>query len=407
LRSGVTPKGGEKVYLKVGVPLIRSQNVLMNKLNLSDVALISPEMHESMIGSAVQPGDVLLNITGASIGRVTFVPDELKVANVNQHVCRIRLAPHANPAFVSYYLSAPRGQAQVMGSQFGTTRQGLNYGNVRAIRIPLPPIEEQRAIARALETAQTAKEARQRELALERERKAALTELLFTHGTRGEPRKQTEIGEIPESWQVVKLRDIVTVKGGKRLPKRASFSEEPTSLPYIRVTDFRDGTVGTNDLKYVTPETQQAIRRYTISSDDVYISIAGTIGLVGTVPQQLDGANLTENAAKLVINDKASLDGDFLALILRSQCGQRQIQNLTTKTTQPKLALMRIEQVLVPKPSITEQREIASILRACESKLIGLGREITYLDELFRALLEELMTGRLSVASLIEEYRVQ
>jgi type I restriction enzyme S subunit len=150
LRSGITPKGGEKVYLKTGIPLIRSQNVLMNKLSLSDVAFISPDVHDSMMGSAVRPGDVLLNITGASIGRVTFVPDELKVANVNQHVCRIRLAPHANPAFVAYYLSTPPGQAQVLGSQFGTTRQGLNYGNVRAFRIPIPPLEEQREISNVL-----------------------------------------------------------------------------------------------------------------------------------------------------------------------------------------------------------------------------------------------------------------
>src|SRR5438034_1160884 len=102
LRSGITPRGGEKVYLKSGIPLIRSQNVLMNRLSLRDVAFISDDTHKSMIGSKVQPGDVLLNITGASIGRVTFVPNELKVANVNQHVCRIRPAQDVDPVFLSY-----------------------------------------------------------------------------------------------------------------------------------------------------------------------------------------------------------------------------------------------------------------------------------------------------------------
>lgn len=150
LRSGITPRGGEKVYVTNGIPLIRSQNVLMNRLNLRDVAFIPSEVHESMSGSTVQPGDVLLNITGASIGRVCFVPDDLKVANVNQHVCRIRLTKDAQPTFISYYLSTPRGQAQVMGSQFGTTRQGLNYGNVRAIKVPLPTVEEQKRVSQTL-----------------------------------------------------------------------------------------------------------------------------------------------------------------------------------------------------------------------------------------------------------------
>lgn len=180
LRSGITPKGGEKVYLKAGIPLIRSQNVLMNKLSLTDVAFISPDVHDSMKGSAVRPGDVLLNITGASIGRVTFVSDELKVANVNQHVCRIRLAPHADAAFVSYYLSTPPGQAQVMGSQFGTTRQGLNYGNVRAFRIPIPTLEEQRKISTALLACDNKMSVLQKEDALLDELFRAMLEELMT-----------------------------------------------------------------------------------------------------------------------------------------------------------------------------------------------------------------------------------
>ena len=166
LRSGITPKGGEKVYLKHGVPLIRSQNVLMNRLSMENVAYISPEVHKAMSGSAVQPGDVLLNITGASIGRVAVVPTEVKVANVNQHVCRIRFGEGTDPAFICLFLSTARGQSQIMGSQFGTTRQGLNYGNVRAIKVPLPSIEEQRTITSALLAIQKAREVRHKELEL-------------------------------------------------------------------------------------------------------------------------------------------------------------------------------------------------------------------------------------------------
>jgi type I restriction enzyme S subunit len=139
------------------------------------------------------------------------------------------------------------------------------------------------------------------------------------------------------------------------------------------------------------------ISNYTISKQDVYISIAGTIGVVGVVPDELDGANLTENAARIVINDLGRLDNHFLFRFLDSKSGQRQIQNLTAKTTQPKLALGRVEQIRIPIPSLDEQRAIASTLRACDAKIAALEREAAGLDELFRAMLDEMMTGRLRV----------
>ncbi len=180
LGSGVTPRGGEKTYLQSGVPLIRSQNVLMSRLSLEDVAYISNETHKSMSRSSVMPGDILLNITGASIGRVAFVPEDLKVANVNQHVCRIRLAGGWSPEFVSYFLAYPKGQSQIIGSQFGTTRQGLNYGNVRAIKIPQPSLSEQQHIANVFQVCDAKIVALEREAAVLDELFRAMLEELMT-----------------------------------------------------------------------------------------------------------------------------------------------------------------------------------------------------------------------------------
>ena len=126
---------------------------------LQDIAHIAPEVHESMRRSAVQPGDVLLNITGASIGRVASVPAELAIANVNQHVCRIRFSADHDPVFMSQYLSWPPSQARIMGVQFGTTRQGLNYGQVRALKVPRLSLNEQRTIGNALALCDDADEA--------------------------------------------------------------------------------------------------------------------------------------------------------------------------------------------------------------------------------------------------------
>jgi len=247
LGSGITPRGGESSYLPRGIPLIRSQNVLMNELCRKDVAHISPETHQSMKRSAVAPGDVLLNITGASIGRVAWVPQDLSTANINQHVCRIRLKREAFAPFISLFLSSERGQGQIMGSQFGTTRQGLNYGQVRALKVPLPPLREQCAITEVLLAVQAAKQARHREAELERERKAALMQHLFTHGIRGEATKQTEIGEMPESWEVIAFADCVE---SLQYGTSEKCGNDSSGLPVLRIPNIIGGRIDTVDLKF-------------------------------------------------------------------------------------------------------------------------------------------------------------
>lgn len=118
--SGSTPKGGASVYVADGIDLIRSQNVRAGYLDLSDTVKIDPLTHKKMKGSHVHSRDVLLNITGASIGRSCVVPDLFGQGNVNQHVCIIRTkTSQLNPLYLNYYLSSGYGQKQIDLSQAG------------------------------------------------------------------------------------------------------------------------------------------------------------------------------------------------------------------------------------------------------------------------------------------------
>ena len=105
--------------------------------------------------------------------------------------------------------------------------------------------------------------------------------------------------EFGDKWIIKKLEDVSEVKGGKRIPKGFSLQSKKTDYPYITISDMGDGTVNLDNIKYVPDAVIDKIKRYTISSSDIYISVAGTLGLVGTIPSELDGANLTENADKL------------------------------------------------------------------------------------------------------------
>lgn len=150
--SGITPKGGDKNYKTSGRPFVRSQNVGWGYLILNDVAYIDENTHASFLATEIAKDDVLLNITGASIGRSAVADHHIAGGNVNQHVCIIRTkTKKLNPIFLNQFILSDCGQNQIDSFQAGGNRQGLNFAQIRSFLIPIPPnIEEQQKIADCL-----------------------------------------------------------------------------------------------------------------------------------------------------------------------------------------------------------------------------------------------------------------
>ena len=182
--SGVTPKGGSDSYVSEGVPLIRSQNVLWGKLSAAGIAFIEAQQHAKMSGSVVRPNDVLLNITGASIGRACVVPSSLGEANVNQHVCILRVGENLDSTFLCNFLISQQGQREIALFQAGGNREGLNYEQVRSFEIPLPPLAEQRKIAEVLQSEDEAIDTLKAMAELLRTQKRGLMQKLLTGEVR-------------------------------------------------------------------------------------------------------------------------------------------------------------------------------------------------------------------------------
>jgi len=191
-----------------------------------------------------------------------------------------------------------------------------------------------------------------------------------------------------KSWPQMRLGDFGRARGGKRLPKGFEVQDEPTEHPYIRVVDMRDDGVDVQTVKFISNEAYERVQQYTISNEEIYISIAGTIGRVGMVPQSLSGANLTENAAKVGFKD-SRLEPRFVMYFLRSAHGQGLIRSSIGGTSQPKLALYRIEDMKIPMPPLRTQRCIASILSAYDNLIENNLRRIKLLEESARLLYKE------------------
>ncbi|TCV81279.1 restriction endonuclease subunit S [Sulfurirhabdus autotrophica] len=144
--AGSTPLGGKQVYVNKGVPFLRSQNVWDEGLRLDDVAFIAPETHHKMSGTRVCAGDLLFNITGASIGRCAIVPDSFETGNVSQHVTIVRSTSKEILRFLHLVLISRHVQQTVMDVQVGVSREGLSIGKLGQFIIPIPPLAEQHRI---------------------------------------------------------------------------------------------------------------------------------------------------------------------------------------------------------------------------------------------------------------------
>ena len=174
----------------------------------------------------------------------------------------------------------------------------------------------------------------------------------------------SELYQLPDGWEWKKLDEFVEIKGGKRLPNSKKLVEYKTPYPYIRVSDFNEfGSINLNSLQYITEDVYSEIKNYIISKHDIYISIAGTIGKTGVVPDELDGANLTENAAKLIF-DNNNFDKSYLLLFTKSRYFLEQVGLATKVVAMPKLALARLKNVCVPLPLLAEQKRIVQKLDA-------------------------------------------
>ena len=163
--------------------------------------------------------------------------------------------------------------------------------------------------------------------------------------------------EIPDNWEWCKLEEICNIKGGKRIPKGKGFSAQRTEHIYLRVTNMKNRTISFDDLKYIDDDVFQEIKNYTISSDDLYLTIAGTIGDVGEIPQEVSGMNLTENAAKLtdIVCDRL-----YLMYSLLSTNSQEHFSSKFHQVAQPKLSIETASSTLLPLPPFAEQRRIVA-----------------------------------------------
>ena len=360
--------------------LLRITDIQGNAVNWETVPYT--DFDESKVSDyLLNDGDILFARTGATVGKSYLVHGIKCKAIYASYLIRVQTFREVLPEYVKYFFESGFYWEQIQSSSVGIGQPNVNGTILSQLMMPIPPKEEQLRIVNNLrdwlnivdvidgnkESLQTSiKQVKSKILDLTIHGKLVpqdptdepAAELLKRINPKTEfACDNAQYGNLPNGWCECNLSSLCKIKGGKRIPRGQTFSKAKTPHIYIRVSDMKNNTIVATDLKYIDDDVYQTIKNYTISSSDLYLTIAGTIGNVGYVPKQFDGMNLTENAAKLtnIICDKK-----FLMYSLLSSKAQEHFKSRFHQVAQPKLSIETANSTIVCLPPLNEQHRIVA-----------------------------------------------
>ena len=326
------------------VPFVNAGHLNGREIAFDEMNYISKDKYEKLSSGKFQEGDILYCLRG-SIGKKAIVSTDIKGAIASSLVI---IRPNSEKLYGEYLmlaLESPAIKEQLAKANNGSSQPNLSAASVREYEIELPELLIQREVVEKLVKVRDIIDNRRQELQLLDDLiKARFVELF------GDPKINDK------GWNSGIVSDYYEVKGGKRIPKGMGYTDEITSHPYLRATNMKNETILDDDIHYIDDEVYECIKRYTVKGGDIYLTNVGVnLGMAGVIPEKYDGANLTENAVKLVPKTEKIIDGVFLAHYINSPGIQNYINERKMSVGVPKLAIFRIETMPLLLPPMNVQ----------------------------------------------------
>ncbi len=383
-------------------PFLRTANVFWGRLDLSNLDQMDFSEEEEK-KYALKPGDLLV-CEGGDVGRTAIWEGQLKNVYYQNHLHRLRAkSQDVEPRVVMYWMQASMTLLGLyLGTSNKTTIPNLSRSRLASFAIPLPPLPEQRAIAYVLRTVQESKEATERVITVLRELKKSLMRHLFTYGPvpvdaiERVELQETEIGPLPAHWRVVRLREVV--EKAKQVDPR---KKPDWNFKYVDVSSISNTKLSIETWSEISGENAPSRARKLVKEGDIiFATVRPYLKRIAMVPAHLDGHVVS--TAFCVIRCKAELATPnyvFFAVSLDNFV-QRVVEQ-QRGSSYPAVTDKDVLNGLIPLPPLSEQREIARILRSVDEHIEAEEKKKTALEALFRTLLHHLMTAKIR---LTEEF---
>ncbi len=342
----------------------------------------------------LQPGDLLFARIGATTGK-SFLVHNCPEAVYASYLIRVR-AKAVDPAFLYYFCNSEMYWRQINANKGDKLKGGVSGSVLAQIRHCFPPLPEQRAITAVLSKIQAAVEAQDRIVATLKDLKAATMAKLFREGLRGEPRKQTEIGEIPESWEVIRLDALADlVSGGTPSKNRPEWWEGP--IPWASPKDMKRPRLWDTE-DHISAEALDHGSRL-VPAKTIFVVIHGMI-LAKDLPVAMAEVPMAFNQDMKAVLSRDFTDAEYLLYAPSSRKGALVREISTSAHGTRRMGTSSLEALLLLLPAKEEQKEIAAALRSLEQREEIASRSRDTLKSLFSSMLHLLMTGQVRVNHL-------
>lgn len=376
INSGKTPLGGESVYTESGILFIRSQNVLDSKLSFENPTYIDEKINNTMKNSIVKSNDILLNITGASLGRSCVVPKDFNVGNVNQHVCIIRLNSVNNSNYIQSILASDKGQTRLKNLSTGSGREGLNFQSIKDLEVYLSSLEEQTQIANFLSSVDEKLNLLKDKKSLLEDYKKGIMQKIFNK----EIRFKDDNGNDFEDWENKTLGKVGSVLNGLTYSPD-DISEEGVLV--LRSSNIKDNRLKFEDNVFVNKNNFTAV-----VENDILICVRnGSRNLIGKntlITKEIEGVAFgafmsvyRSNYNRFLIHWFGS--GDFFENV-----------NLNLGATINSINGSDLKKFKIPFPCAEEQNKIANFLSAIDEKIALVSNQIEDTQEYKKGLLQQM-----------------
>lgn len=379
------------------VPFLRTSNVLWDEIDLAVVDAMAIPEHE-LTEKRLEPGDLLV-CEGGDIGRAAIWEGRSEPMYFQNHLHRLRRKVNdVDPRFYVYFLQSAFTQLGIFaGAGNKTTIPNLSSGRLKALEVPHPPLHEQVAIADALRHLQAARRLNAKLIETSEELKAAAMQQLFSRGLRGEAQKETEIGLIPESWQLRTLPELCDIWSGGT-PKKSVEEYWLGEIPWVSGKDLKRPTL--DDATDHVSEAGVANGSRLAPTGSVLLLVRG-MGLAKDLPVAAITRPMAFNQDLKALVSKHGYSGSYLRSAIYAGKDRLLSQLATSAHGTKTLNLHDLSRFLVPTPPTTrEADEVAEVLESLDLKVELHRRKGQIVDRLFDSLLHKLMTREVSVEAL-------
>ena len=376
-------------------PFLRTSNVLWDEIDLSSVDEMAIPDRE-LPAKLLCRGDLLV-CEGGEIGRAAIWNGEVETMSFQNHLHRLRpIVEEVEPRFYVYFLQSAFTQLGIFeGAGNKTTIPNLSRSRLAGLEVPQPKIDEQLAIVAALSRVRKAIKTHAQSVELAQDLKRAAMQTLFTRGLRGEAQRETEIGPVPESWNLRPLGTLCEKTESVDLRR-----EGERVIEYIDVSSVsRQSLRIESTSRFKLRKAPGRARKRILKGDVIFATVRPTLLRTAVVPEQLDD-QVCSTAFCVLRRDPKGVAEDFISYVVQREQFVQQLAVIETGASYPAVTDRIVKEQLIPVPPLNEQQEIVAILAAIDRKIDLHRRKRAVLDDLFKTLLYKLMTGGVRVDAL-------